>query len=377
MVSVAFAASNCRTRSADEIAKASTGRVVFSPAVRKGSAVSNTFFASAEFAGLLGDKRSLKNVLPCIVTPAEKVGSSTTFIASTTGISDEIIPASHDCFDDNGVEIKTLKDVAGELFIVVHGHPKFPRVELGFGPGGIEGRKMYSPDEMAELLVKEGLACDQRKITLIILTGGMELSKASVDKRYIELYRKMQATKKESEHIDLINQWGDLAIRAKDPKTFEQNIDIEEEAAPFATLLAVALHQRGFLDATVTGFRAPVRTRIGLNPTNPGPYAGLQVQINAKRLATRYCKTVAKTVPEIQDCVDKLLAPCDECMLANANTPLNYVQRLAACRKTLRKGNRAQKRSASICKAHTAFVTSKWTFSVHSGDAADIHGDLS
>jgi len=361
--------SNCRTRTIEEISASSSERVVFTPFVREGSSISNTFYAAAEFAGILGDKHSLSNVAPCVVTASEH--GETTFIAATGGISKSILPISSTCTDSNGVGIKTLRDVSGEIFIVAHAHAVLPRLEIGFGNGGTEDRQQISPDELAELLLDNGLACDHKQITLIVLSGAQALSSPAVNKRYIELYREMQLATDEDEKITLRNEWAMLALRARDPQIYDSNINLEAQTIPFAAMLAIALNQRGYADVQVTGFNGPVRSRIGNEPTNSGLYEGLQIEINSKRLAHDVCAKKSKKARKISDCVDRLLSICDDCMLESDGSK-SYSERLSDCRNQLREsGSKNNIAASGICGTKLEYVTSKWIYTIKGSEARE------
>lgn len=123
-----------------------------------------------------------------------------------------------------------------QIFIVGHGNGQEPRLDVGFGPSGTIDRISYGPEELADLLIEDGLACDHAKVTLLLVQGGMTLSKQQVNKRYIELYRKVsfrlvfnfvfltifskirsRASQTKEEQEELRGEWGSLAMRSRDP----------------------------------------------------------------------------------------------------------------------------------------------------------------
>lgn len=76
--------------------------------------------------------------------------------------------------------------------MVGHGNGQEPRLDIAFGAGGNVERTSFGPEELADLLIEDGLACDHAKVTLLLVQGGMALSNQQVNKRYIELYRKVR-----------------------------------------------------------------------------------------------------------------------------------------------------------------------------------------
>jgi len=74
-------------------------------------------------------------------------------------------------------------------------------VEVGFGPKGDFNRRHYTPDELAELLVEEGLACDTKRVTLVVLSGGLHMADAEANNRYVDLYRKMAIAKNNEDRV--------------------------------------------------------------------------------------------------------------------------------------------------------------------------------
>jgi hypothetical protein len=175
------------------------------------------------------------------MTSPDERGSQTTFRAVRGGVtSKSAFPESFDCKDPETHEtIATLRDVSGEIFIVGHGNGQQPRLDIGFGPRGTIDRVTYGPEELADLLVRDGLACDQKKVTLLIVQGGSALQDAGVNRRFIELYRKVAlllsslslffffdvvfskmrspAAQTVHEQDQLRGQWVALAMRSRDP----------------------------------------------------------------------------------------------------------------------------------------------------------------
>jgi len=242
-------------------------------------------------------------------------------------------------------------------------------LEVGFGNAGTEERHQFSPDELAELLLDSGLACDHKQITLIVLSGAQALASPAVNKRYIELYREMQVATNEEEKATLRNEWAMLALRAKDPQIYDSNASLEAQAIPFAAMLAMALNQRGYIDVQVTGFNAPVRSRIGDKPTNPGLYEGLQVELNSKHLAHIAC--ARNGGKKVSQCVDRLLSICDDCMLESDESK-SYTERLSDCRNQLTEsGIKRNIEAAAICRTKLDYVSSRYIYSIKGSEARE------
>lgn len=150
------------------------------------------------------------------------------------------------------------------------------------------------------------------------------------------------------------------------------------------------------MNVEVTGFRGEVLTRLGRHPRNPGPYRGLKLYVTSGMLAESFCKD-EPTSEARQLCVDRLVAPCDECMLTLASTGKSFLevrhgrrkrsllsnrvlngllfffpQRSKICQRRLLA--RAETRlSAQTCGAEAAYATKQWIYSVRS---KDVEGDL-
>ncbi len=285
-------------------------------------------------------------------------------------------PESIDCQDERGTRVSNLRDVRGEILIVGHGNAAEPRLDIAFGNAGTTERESFTPDEMAELLVENGLACDHKQITILQVQGGLRLSKQGANKRFIELYRKMQAAKGDaSEEAELRGDWGALAMRARDPDVFENNDNIADKDIPFVAMLASALATRGYLGITVSGFRGEVLSRLGARPTNPGPYSGLKVYVTAGMLAESLCSTEASHTEKIR-CQDQLLAPCDECLLKSSKSKAGFLKRAKHCQRVLLKSsNPTTRRAAQVCGAEAAYATKQWLFSVNSNEVKDTEID--
>jgi hypothetical protein len=279
-------------------------------------------------------------------------------------------PESFDCSDSAGVRISSLRDVAGEVLIVGHGNSDEPRLDVAFGPKGNTHRESFTPDELAELLVQEGLSCDHKQVTVLIVQGGLRLSRAGANRRLIELTRRIKAArargnKKVTEELQA--DWSALSMRLRDPDVYENNDNIGARDAPFVALLASALASRGFLNVRVSGFRGEVLPRMGKNPTNDGPYRGLKMYVTASMLAESLCRE--RPDLDLHECEDALLAPCDECMLALSKTGASYMKRAKHCRtKLLRSDDIADRNSAQACGAEAEYAQPKWLFTVKSDE---------
>jgi len=359
----------CRTRTAQDLQSASQARVVWTPFVRKGAQVANTFFNAAEFAGVLGNGQGLPDVAPCVMAKAESEGGQTTFRAVRGGvIQSSAFPESFECSDGAGVRVASLRDVAGEVLIVGHGNSNEPRLDVAFGPAGDMHRESFTPDELAELLVEEGLACDHQQVTVLIVQGGLRLTKEGANRRLIELTRRIKAARGNKKVLEELQaDWSALSMRQRDPDVFENNDNIGARDVPFVALLANALASRGFLNVRVSGFRGEVLPRMGRSPTNPGPYQGLKMYVTASMLAENLCQ--ARPDLDQHACEDSLLAPCDECMLSLSKTGASYLKRAKHCRtKLLRSSNVADRNSAQACGAEAQYASSKWLFSVKSNE---------
>jgi hypothetical protein len=363
-------AAKCRTRSAADLKSASEARAVWTPHVRMGSMTANTFFAAAEFAGLMGDGRGLENTLPCVLSAPEEKGGQTTFRPVRGGItSHDAFPESFQCVDpESHAVVRTLRDVVGEIFIVGHGDGNEPRLDIAYGPRGQVSRTSFGPEELADRLIEDGLACDHTHVTLLLVQGGTALSKQQVNRRYIELYRKIRSpvAQNQRDQETLRGEWGSLAMRQRDPDLWENNANVAKREIAFVTLLTQALTQRGLMEVEVTGFRGEVLPRIGRHPTNPGPYRGLKMYITSGMLAESFCTDEPNSEAR-QKCVDDLVAPCDQCMLQLASTGKSFLQRSKICQQRLL-ANPKTRLSAQTCGAEAAYATKQWIYSVHSSE---------
>jgi hypothetical protein len=344
---------------------ASTSRVVWTPAIRKQSLTSNTFFAASEFAGVLNSQRGLSNVLPCVMAPAEEEGGETTFNAQKDA-DGNVVPGGVTCVDATGRQVQNLKDVKGEILIVAHGNAMYPKLDIGFGADGTELRESFTADEVANMLVQDGLACDHHQITLIIVRGGLRLSDDDVKMRYLEIYKKIEFARR-AKNKDLLedekNEWAALAMRQRSPNVFENNDDIGKQEVPFAVNLAFSLKQKGFLDIRVNSFKSEMKARLGSK--QPTRYGGLKLFITTKDVTERYCKH-RKSKLAREKCVDNLMAPCDNCLLTIAGQG-TFEERVASCRETLRQSkDKYDRKAAKICRVETKPVRFKDMFSVHS-----------
>lgn len=106
---------------------------------------------------------------------------------------------------------------------------------------------------------------------------------------------------------------------------WENNANVATREIAFVALLAQALTQRGLMNVEVTGFRGEVLSRLGRNPRNPGPYKGLKLYVTSGMIAESFCKKEPNSEAR-QLCVDKLVAPCDECMLQLASTGKSFLE---------------------------------------------------
>jgi len=332
--------------------------------VRKSSLVSNTFFNAAEFAGLIQDGVVLPDVLRCVFTSPERRGGESTFHAVRGGITNDAFPEPMECTDSKTKKkVANLRDVQGEVLIVGHGNAMYPRLELAFGPKGNLERESFTADEIADLLVQNGLACDHKLVTVLVVQGGQRITTAGANRRFIELFRKMRFAQNEEQANTFRAEWGALAMRMRDPNTFENNANIPKREIPFIAMLANSLRERGFLNITVQGFRGEVLSRLGRNPTNPGPYSGLKMFITASNLAQGLCRSQT-TGKDRRKCVDDLMAPCDSCLLSSAKNGKSFVERLSDCRTQLAAG--PNKDSAQVCGIEAQYANSQWMFSVNS-----------
>lgn len=357
----------CSTRSTEEIDHASSSSVVFTPFVRRSGLTSNTFFAAAEFAGVLNDGVALPDVAKCVLATPEHDGKESTFNAIRS-VDKNVIPSAAECHGADNKAIHTLKDVKGNVFIIGHGNGRHPRFEIGFGAGGNTEHESFSPDELADLLVQNGLSCEHAKITLVFVRGGMSISKSASSQRYVELYRRMHAARSNDDITEATEEWGDLALQVRDPLTFEAVFDASSQETPFITLLGLALRERGYMNVEVAGFRGEIDNRLLKSAPNAGPYAGLQVYATPRLLAFQGCKII-KDHHAREKCVQRLVSPCEECMIENPKGP--FLARINKCRTKLAKGNKAQKNSSTICMVESVPASEEWTFSI-STDSLDL-----
>ena len=283
-------------------------------------------------------------------------------------ISDSAFPEAMECSDAKGVRVDSLRDVTGEVLVVGHGNANEPRLDIAFGPAGTRERQSLTADELAEMLVDNGLACDHEKVTLLIVQGGLRIGKPGADKRYMELLRKMRATKNEHEKELLKHEWGGIAMRQRNPNVFENNDDIHQREIPFVAEVSRALSERGFLNVKVGSFRAEVLGRLGSNPTNPGPYQGLKVYVTASMLAAQQCKA-EQGVKKFQ-CIDNLMAPCDACLMKPEMQSLKFGERCKACQLELLKSPK-DSASAQICGAEALYASSDWYYEIAAKDTRD------
>ena len=302
------------------------------------------------------------------MSKAEVEGGQSTFRAVRGGVIQKAaFPESFDCTDRAGLRIASLRDVRGEVLIVGHGNANEPRLDVAFGPKANMHRESFTADELAEMLVQEGLACDHKQITVLMVQGGLRLSRAGANKRLIEMTRRIKAARRKGDTKvleELQADWSALSMRQRDPDVFENNDNIGARDVPFVALLANALASRGFLDVRVSGFRGELLPRMSRSPFS-GPYAGIKVYVTASMLAENLCKE-ARAVNG-HECEDALLAPCDECMLSLTQTGASFMKRAAHCRTKLLASPRvADRNSAQACGAEAQFATTQWLFSVQS-----------
>ena len=350
----------CRTRSVTEIQGASAGRIVWTPRVRRGSATSSTFFPAAEYAGILNTQVGFPNMIPCVMTPAED--GQTTFKADRSATTKNIMPGSLECKDATGVRVESLRDVRGEVIIVAHGDPMEARLTLGYGKLGDQSRESFSPDELANLLIESGLPCDATQVTLLIVRGGLRVSDTGAARRYAELYRKMTVAKNAGDQngFELYqNEWAMLGMRQRSARVYEANADIGRAEIPAVVELTMALRDRGLIHVQVKGVRAEVKMRLNRSGGSGGAYRGLEVYVTTKDLATGQC---AKS-KNAETCVDDLLAPCDQCLLANAKSGRSWTTRLSECHTKL---STSHPDAAKICGVTHRPISDKWFFSVDS-----------
>jgi hypothetical protein len=282
-------------------------------------------------------------------------------------IMKQTLPESTQCVDPDGLRVSSLRNVKGEILIVGHGNSKGPLLDIGFANGNLD-RESFSADEIAEMLVEQDLSCDHKRITVLIMQGGLSLSRAEASRRIVELTRRIRTVKGDTKELEELQvELSSVAMRQRDPDVFENNNDIGARNAPFVAMLANALASRGFLDISVSGFRGEVLPHLDRIRNNPGPYNGLRVYVTSGMLAKGVCKKKS-TNQARRTCEDELLAPCDECLLSSM-AGASFSKRLKHCRrKLLRSASSTERKSAQVCGAEAQDVTEELIFTVKSDE---------
>jgi hypothetical protein len=140
-----------------------------------------------------------------------------------------------------------------KLYILAHGHSRVPRfITTG-------STQSWTADQLAELLLADGLSLEQRDIELLVCHAGHSVNtikgaaqlEAVLDKRRIA--REASNTSKVAA---LAKKFEKLAAEQKPPTFFET--DPEHLLLPMAAQLASALRQRKFTHFRIISYKCPI-----------------------------------------------------------------------------------------------------------------------
>lgn len=150
-----------------------------------------------------------------------------------------------------------------KLYILAHGHNRLPmfKTEAGY----------WNADQLADLLLRDGLSLKQRDIELLVCYAGESVNTKDVAAKMMGLqtqYTAEKAAGNESHVKQLVRKYEELEKKSH-PQFFEN--DPESLLLPLAAQLSQALRIRRFTHFRIISYKCPVAQY------NPGPHVYLDL----------------------------------------------------------------------------------------------------